>query len=64
MTIDLKTWWAWTERIRALAEVPFQVDFHQVRKQPLCQEIAATALHLKQLGLSTSTIARRLNVGY
>ena len=43
--------------------MPFQIDFRKV-KRPLYQEIAATALHQKQLGLNTSTIARRLNVGY
>ena len=45
-------------------EMPFQNDFHQVKKHPLYQEIAATALHLQQLGLNISTIARRLCVGY
>ena len=38
------------ERIRAFAEIPFQIDFHQVGKRHLYQEIAVTALHLKQLG--------------
>ena len=33
-------------------------------KQPLYQEISVTALQLKQLELNTSTITRRLCVGY
>ena len=35
-----------------------------MEKQPLYQEIATEVLHLKQLDLNASTIARRLNVGY
>ena len=52
------------EAIRTIAKFPFQIDFHNIEKHPLYQEIAATALHLKQLGLNNSTIARRLCVGY
>ena len=48
------------EGIRSLTEFPFQIDLHQVGKRSLYQEFAATALHLKPLGLNTSTIACRL----
>ena len=51
-------------KIPTFAEIPFQINFHQVGRRPLYQEIAATALHLQQLGLNISTIARRLCVGY
>ena len=43
-------WWARKERIRTFAEISFQIEFHQVGKPPLNQEIAVTALHQKQLG--------------
>ena len=52
------------ERIRTLAQLSFQIDFHQVEKHPIYQEIATSVLHPKKLGLNTSTIARRLSVGY
>ena len=57
-------WWARKERIRTLAEIPFQIDIHQVEKLHLYQEIEASVLHPKELGLNTSTIAHRLSVGY
>ena len=50
------------ERIRTLAQLSFQIDFHQVEKHPIYQEIATSVLHPKELGLNTSTIARRLSV--
>ncbi len=52
------------ERIRKLVQLSFQIDFHQVEYYPICQELAASVLHLKKLGLNTSTIARNLSVGY
>ena len=48
------------ERIRTLSEIPLQVNFHHVVKQLLYQENSVTTLHLKQLTLNPSTIARRL----
>ena len=51
------------ERIRTLSEIPLQVNFHHAVKQPLYQENSVTTLHLKQLTLNPSTIARRLCVG-
>ena len=47
-----------------MAEIPFQIDFHQVEKRCLYQEITTTALHPIQLNSNTATIARRLKVGY
>ena len=41
-------WWAQKERIRTLAELPFQIDFHQVENHPLYQEIVASVLHPKK----------------
>ena len=52
------------ERNRTLAQLSFQIDFHQVGKRPLYQEITATAPHLIQLNSNTATIANRLNVKY
>ena len=46
---NLCQWWARKERIRTFAEIPFQIDFHQLGKRSLYQELAATALHLTQL---------------
>ena len=57
-------WWARKEKFQTLAQLPFQIDFHQVDKHPLYQEIVAAALYLNKLGLNISTIARRLCVGY
>ena len=45
-----------TERIPTFAEIPFQIDFHQVGKRPLYQEIAATATWLKYFHNCSSSL--------
>ena len=40
-------WWARKERIRTIAEISIQTNLLQVKKHPLYQEIATTALRLK-----------------
>ena len=44
------------ERIQTLSEIPFQVDFHQVVKQSLYQEIVVTALHSNSTEFLTSGV--------
>ena len=41
---DTLRWWARKERIRTLAEFPFQIDFHQVEKRPLNKEITTSVV--------------------
>ena len=55
-------WWTRTERIRTLAEVPFQVAIQDYTEAPIYQRIAPKALQLRELGLRDKAIARRLGV--
>ena len=54
-------WWTRTQRIRTEAELPFETILSGTKAAPLYQRIAAKALHLHQLGLGSTTIARRLS---
>jgi len=45
-----------------VAEVPFEVALVELAEPPVYQQIARKALHLYQLGLTHSQIARRLRV--
>ena len=44
--------------------LPIQIDFRQIEKQPIYQNFATKTQHLKKFGLNTTAIARRLSVGY
>jgi hypothetical protein len=55
-------WWTRTQRIRTVAEVPVQVTLLDAEAAPVYQQIGPKALHLRQLGLLRTDIARRLNV--
>ena len=59
---DSLHWWTRTRRIRTAAEVPFEVALLDTSPPPIYQRIARKALHLQELGLSRSAIARRLAV--
>ncbi len=55
-------WWTRSQRIRTAGELRFQVSLVDTVMPPLYQNIAPKALHLQQLGLSFSSIARHLRV--
>ena len=55
-------WWTRSQRIRTAGELRFQVSLVDTVIPPLYQKIAPKALHLRQLGLSFSSIARHLRV--
>ena len=55
-------WWTRTQRIRTVAEVRLEVALLETESRPLYQRVARKALHLRELGLSYSAIARRLEV--
>ena len=52
------------ERIRTEAEIPFKVALLSPEELPPHLVIAEKALHLHQLGMSISKIAKALNVDW
>jgi hypothetical protein len=55
-------WWTRTQRIRTAAQIPLEIVLLDTGATPTYQRIASKALHLQQLGMSCSAIARRLSV--
>ena len=55
-------WWTRSQRIRTLAEIPFEAAILDTAPAPVYQQIAAKALQLQQLGMSILAIAKRLGV--
>ncbi len=55
-------WWTRTQRIRTVAQLPFEVALLDVTAAPLYQRIAHKAFHLQRLGISQSAISRQLGV--
>ncbi len=55
-------WWTRTQTIRTVSQVPFEVSLLQAARLSVYQNIARKAMHLNDLGLSNSAIARRLGV--
>lgn len=55
-----KGWWTRSQRIRTAAELPFEAVLADATAAPVYQRIASKALHLQQLGLGPSAIARRI----
>ena len=55
-------WWTWTVRIRTIAQITFQCVITGITEEPIYQQIARKALHLKELGLSNYRIAELFNV--
>ena len=55
-------WWTRTQRTRTVAQMPFAVALLETALQPVYQQVAKKALHLRELGLSLSAIARKLEV--
>jgi len=54
--------WTRSQRIRTAAEVPLKVALLDTPAPPLYQRIAHKALHLHELGLNNTAIARRIGV--
>jgi len=50
------------QRIRTAAELPFKALLTDAAAAPVYQRIASKALHLQQLGLGPSAIARRIGI--
>jgi len=61
-SLILLGWWTRSQRIRTAAEVPFEAVLADTAMAPVYQRIASKALHLRQLGLGRSAIARSLGV--
>ncbi len=55
-------WWTLSQRIRTLAQIPFEADILDTGATPIYQHIAPKIFQLNQLSLSDSPIARRLGV--
>jgi hypothetical protein len=60
--VTAKKWWTRSQRIRTLAEIPFEAELLEAEIPPKYQQIADRALHLNRLGLSNEAIARHLVV--
>lgn len=58
----MKQWWTRTQRIRTVARIPLEAVLLDTGAAPVYQKIASKALHLQQLGLSFSAIAKRIGV--
>jgi hypothetical protein len=56
-----RIWWTRTQRIRTEAELRFDAILADAAAAPLYQRIAGKAFDLHQLGLGSTTIARRLS---
>ncbi len=54
--------WTRTQRIRTAAALPLEVPLVDTLDPPTYQQVAPKAHHLRELGLSDRTIARRLGV--
>ena len=54
--------WTRTQRIRTVAQLPFDVAIVSTLQAPVYQRIAPKALHLRELGLTDTAIAGRLKV--
>ena len=55
-------WWTRTQRIRTIGLMPLEVALFDTGAVPIYQRIASKALHLQQLGMSYSAIARKLHI--
>ena len=55
-------WWARTQLVRTLCEIPIEVIVIDASKQPSYQRIAEKVQQLIQLGLSRHAIAIQLKV--
>ena len=58
----LEKWWTLSQRIRTLAQIPFEAEILDTGAAPIYQQIAPKAFQLKQLSLCNSLISRRLGV--
>jgi len=61
---DTLRWWARSQYRRTFCQMPFQITIYDPSEQPSYQKIAEKALQLKELGLTSSSIARQLNVDH
>ena len=55
-------WWIRTQRIRTAAKVPLEAALLETEARPPYQRVARKALRMRELGLSYSAIAKRLDV--
>jgi len=51
-----------TQRTRTFSEIPIEAAILDAGAAPIYQQIAPKAVQLKQLGMSSSAIGRRLGV--
>lgn len=57
-----KKWRAPSERIRTVSEIPIDVDLIDVDSIPTYIRISEKGLHLRRLGVTYTSIAKRLGV--
>jgi hypothetical protein len=57
-----KEWWTLSQRIRTVAQMPFEAEILGKGAAPVYQQIASKAFQMKHLGMSDSAIAGRLGV--
>ena len=55
-------WWTRTQRLRTLAELPFEAEFRSVVPVPVYQRIAAEAAGMQDQGVRVAAIARHFGV--
>ncbi len=60
----MKGFRTWTQRLRTLAELLFDVEIRDVPKTPVYQEIAAQAGEMRDRGVSVAAIARHFGVDH
>ena len=55
-------WWTRTQRLRTLAELPFEAEFRAVVPVPVYQRIAAEAVGMQDQGVTVAAIGRHFGV--
>ena len=55
-------WWTRTQRLRTLAELPFEAEFRAVVRVPVYQRIAAEGARMQDRGVTVAAIGRHFGV--
>ena len=58
----MEGWWTRTQRLRTVAELPFEVEFRSVVPVPVYQRIAVEATEMQHRGVTVAAIARYFGV--
>ena len=59
-----RVWWTRTQRLRTVAELPFEAEFRAVVPGPVYQRIAAAAAGMNDQGVTVAAIGRHFGVDH